>query len=569
MNNSKKRKNEFKKTYPLFYFMEKKDFVWMGIFMFVFLVLALWNLGDSKAPETSLNCGTDGIKEVVLDFGENTQITNMDVFLGCNDNITVALSVYDEDRDDWDVIDDKIEIASVFAWNRKDIDFCGRYMGLVFYDSYAPINELSFIDSQGNTRLPYNADEYTELFDEASLHPDYISYRNGTMFDEVYHGRTAYEFINHMTAYETTHPHLGKIIIAIGVKIWGMNPFGMRISSVVMGTLMLAFVSLTAKRFTKDSLCAALATGLLSVDFMHYTLSRIGTIDVHVAFFIVGMYYFMFAYLQENRRNSGNTKYSYLLLCLSGIFMGLGCATKFTGIFAGAGLGIIFIAYLIKNFPKDSWFKLMILCIVSFIIVPLILYTLAFIPVVEYVQTPNLITKMITGTRNMISYHSGLNATHSYSSKWYTWPFTVRPLLDAYNAVADDKRSSISTMGNPVIYFTGILCVIYMAARSFVKKDMKALFLTVAYLAQYMPWWFVGRICFIYHYFPSAIFMIIIIAYTVKTICDEHKWGKYVAYGLLGASTVVFIIYFPAVSGLPVNYDYLKALCLFPSWTLT
>lgn len=561
-----KVKENFKDVYPLFHFMEKKDFIWMVILMLAFFVLAIINLGDSKEPETYLNCGQDGIKEVVLDLGEYKQITNLDFFLGCKDNINVALSVYDEDEKEWFVLDDSMSVSSVFAWNRRDINFYGRYMGLVFTDPEALVNELVLLDSDGNEILPYNADEYTELFDEQQIHPEYISYKNGTIFDEVYHGRTAYEFINHRTAYETTHPHLGKILIALGIRIFGMNPFGMRISSVVMGTLMLGFVYLFAKRLTKDTMCSAFATALLCVDFMHFALSRIGTIDVHVAFFIIGMYYFMFAYLQENKKR---IKYSYLLLCLSGCFMGLGCATKFTGIFAGAGLGVIFTAYLIKNFPKDRWVKLMILCIVSFIVVPLIIYTLGFIPVVEYVKTPNLITKMITGTKNMISYHSGLNATHSYSSKWYTWPFTIRPLLDAYNVVADDKRSSISTMGNPIIWWFGFLCLIYTTIRIFVKKDMKALFLVVAYLTQYMPWWFVSRICFIYHYFPSSIFLIVIIGYTMKTICDEHKWGKCVVYGFLGAATALFFIYYPAISGMPVKYDYLKALSLFESWTLT
>lgn len=569
MNNSKRRQKELYKTYPLFHFMKPKDFLWMGVVMLIFFILAVWNLGDTKEPKTYLQCGQDGIKEVILDFGDYMYISDMDVFLNCKDNIKIALSVYDEEVGEWNVIDDNIEVSSVFAWNRKEINIYGRYMGLVFMDENAPVNEITFLDGEGNVCIPCNADEYTEIFDEVYLHPDYISYKNGTMFDEVYHGRTAYEFIHHLTTYETTHPHLGKIIIALGIELFGMSPFGMRISSVIMGTLMIGFVGLLAKRLTHDTWCSVAATILLGADFMHYTLSRIATIDVHVCFFIVGMYYFMFAYLQENKNNKGNLKYSYLLLALSGLFMGFGCATKFTGIFAGAGLGIIFISYLIKHFPKDNWFKLMILCIVSFIVVPLIIYTLGFIPVVEYVKTPNLITRTIEGTKSMISYHSGLDATHSYSSKWYTWPFVIRPLLDAYNVVADDKRSSVSTMGNPIIYYLGIVCLLYQAVRIFTKKDTKALFLFVAYFTQYMPWWFVGRICFIYHYFPSSVFLMVIIGYTIKTISDKTKWGKYAGYVLVTASVMAFVIYFPAISGLPVKYDYLNALTILNSWTLT
>ena len=71
------------------------------------------------------------------------------------------------------------------------------------------------------------------LFDEQSEVPDTISQLNSMYFDEIYHARTAYEFLHGLPTYENTHPPLGKIFIALGVAIFGMNPFGWRI----MGTL--------------------------------------------------------------------------------------------------------------------------------------------------------------------------------------------------------------------------------------------------------------------------------------------------------------------------------------------
>mgnify|MGYP001494861508 CR=1 FL=1 len=50
------------------------------------------------------------------------------------------------------------------------------------------------------------------LFDEQSEVPDTISQLNSMYFDEIYHGRTGYEMLHRMTAYETTHPPLGKIL---------------------------------------------------------------------------------------------------------------------------------------------------------------------------------------------------------------------------------------------------------------------------------------------------------------------------------------------------------------------
>ena len=42
------------------------------------------------------------------------------------------------------------------------------------------------------------------LFDEQSEVPDTISQLNSMYFDEIYHGRTGYEMLHRMKAYETT-----------------------------------------------------------------------------------------------------------------------------------------------------------------------------------------------------------------------------------------------------------------------------------------------------------------------------------------------------------------------------
>lgn len=61
------------------------------------------------------------------------------------------------------------------------------------------------------------------------MYPEVKTYLTGTMFDEVYHGRTAYEFLHKLTTYETTHPHLGKILISFGIIAFGMNRFRMAV----------------------------------------------------------------------------------------------------------------------------------------------------------------------------------------------------------------------------------------------------------------------------------------------------------------------------------------------------
>lgn len=70
---------------------------------------------------------------------------------------------------------------------------------------------------------------------------------NSTYFDEIYHARTAWEHLNGVYPYEITHPPLGKIIISIGIALFGMTPFGWRFSGTLFGVLMLPVIYIFAK----------------------------------------------------------------------------------------------------------------------------------------------------------------------------------------------------------------------------------------------------------------------------------------------------------------------------------
>lgn len=88
--------------------------------------------------------------------------------------------------------------------------------------------ELVFLDSNGKKLEPVNRDEYKNLFDEQDEFEGRASAMNGTYFDEIYHGRTAYEMIHKLYCYENTHAATwSKCFIACGVLMFG-EPFGWR-----------------------------------------------------------------------------------------------------------------------------------------------------------------------------------------------------------------------------------------------------------------------------------------------------------------------------------------------------
>ena len=152
--------------------------------------------------------------------------------------------------------------------------------------------------------------------------PLYATYENSAYFDEIYHARTAYEHILNLEPYENTHPPLGKYLISLGIRLFGMNPFGWRCVGTFFGVLMLPALYYLIKKLLGSTWLCALGTLLFAFDFMHFTQTRIATIDTYAVFFLLLMYGAMAAFLRRDLlRDSWKQLLPPLLLC--GVFTGL------------------------------------------------------------------------------------------------------------------------------------------------------------------------------------------------------------------------------------------------------
>jgi Gpi18-like mannosyltransferase len=112
------------------------------------------------------------------------------------------------------------------------------------------------------------------------------------IFDEIYYARAAEEYLAlppyhpHTDPFEFTHPPLTKLIIALSTWMFHSDSStGWRFLNLVVGALMVFVMYMFAKRLTGSTLFAAVGAGLLTLDGMHYTQSRIATPEITVAFF--------------------------------------------------------------------------------------------------------------------------------------------------------------------------------------------------------------------------------------------------------------------------------------------
>lgn len=571
-----------------------QDAIILFSIMAVYCLVAFWDLGSLKAPQSDalLQQGD----QIELYTGEEQAASYLYWYLGYyeNRNFTVEYKTYETDP--WQPVGEtgQLTMSSVFAWGRMALPESCRYLRLTCNSSQASVMELALADSQGSPFMPVNAPDHQKLFDENDTFPiDGISFRNGTYFDEIYHARTAYEFLHGLTTYETTHPPLGKILMSMGIAIFGMNPFGWRFMGTLLGVLMLPVIYLLARNISRDRMAAGFACILFAFDFMHFAQTRLATIDVFVTFFILLMYYFMYRYSRLSFYDTPLVK-TFIPLGACGIAMGLGIASKWTGIYAGLGLAAIFFLTLYRRYREyrlalkkpsggpDGLFysriiatfrgntiKTLLFCVVFFVLIPGAIYLLSYIPFVG--GETGLWAKMFANQKYMLSYHANLNATHAYSSHWYEWPTMIRPIFYYSGIISDTAREGISAFGNPLVWWVGIPAFVYMLYLVFRKKDRIALFLCIAYLAQYLPWTLVDRCTFIYHYFPSVPFVVLMIMYaavTLKEMLPEKKY--YMAMGLYAAAVVaLFVLFYPVLSGHTVSIKYVDTfLRWMKSWVL-
>ena len=83
------------------------------------------------------------------------------------------------------------------------------------------------------------------------------------------------------------HPDVGKWLIALGIRAFGMDPFGWRIASAVVGALMVLVMVRFVRRLTGSTLLGIVGGLLLMLDGLHFVLSRLALLDIFVAFFVL------------------------------------------------------------------------------------------------------------------------------------------------------------------------------------------------------------------------------------------------------------------------------------------
>src|ERR1700760_1777949 len=153
----------------------------------------------------------------------------------------------------------------------------------------------------------------------AILRFDRLRVPRALIFDETYYAKDAWSILNHgvelplagtaNTIIQAGHtnifascdgtsacgeyvvqPEVGKLLIAAGEWMFGLNPFGWRFASAVFGSLAILLICRIARRMTRSPLLGCVAGLLMSLDGLEFVLSRTGILDIFLMFFVLAAF---------------------------------------------------------------------------------------------------------------------------------------------------------------------------------------------------------------------------------------------------------------------------------------
>ncbi|HWA64487.1 MAG TPA: phospholipid carrier-dependent glycosyltransferase [Candidatus Paceibacterota bacterium] len=440
-----------------------------------------------------------------------------------------------------------------------------------------------------------------------AIHFSYFGHPNQIVFDEVHFGKFISAYYTHQYYFDI-HPPLGKLLIAGFAKLFHFQPdysfatigeafpdqmyMILRFLPSLFGALLPIIVFFLALELGLKPLSAFAAGMFTALDNALLTQSRYILLDMFLLCFGFAALLFYFRY----RNGKGAAWKNLLIMAILG-----GCAAsiKWTGL-AFLGLaGVIELIHVLRTRALGA--RTLGRLVLYFALVPFFIYFSVFAVhfslltksgdgdafmtpefratlqgSTEYgdpaVRPLSLFHKFTELNHEMYEANETLTATHPYGSKWYTWPFMIRPIYywnsGQLGDLASPLEGKIYLLGNPLVWWGSTVAVVYVLIELFSARPRNrglAAFLIGGYALNLLPFIGISRVMFLYHYFSALIFAILMIAYCLDRI-DNARSARIVVGTLTLLALLTFLYFAPLSYGLPLSPQAFDGRLWLSSW---
>jgi dolichyl-phosphate-mannose--protein O-mannosyl transferase len=418
-------------------------------------------------------------------------------------------------------------------------------------------------------------------------------------------------------------PPVGKLLIAVGEWLYGLNSVGWRIAPAFIGSLAILIMCRVTRRLTRSTLLGCLAGLLLSLDGLEFVLSRTGILDIFLMFFVLAA----FGCLVVDRDVSRAALASAIVLrpgdeagpplgirkwrIAAGVLIGLACASKqyafwyliaFVGLCIAWDLGARRTAglrdYVRGALVRDGkWLPL------TLGVIPLVSYTATWTGWLltstgydrNYAQQNGMSTPVISAFYSLFEYHKemfqfgiGLSSKHPYMSQPWGWLVISRPVAFFYQCYTGatnyhpcpsgysgpEWSQEVLAMGNPAIWWAAIPAMLFCLGWWLTRRDWRAGVAVLGVAAGWVTWLpFVSRTKFYYYALEFEPFMIICIVLCLGLIIGpatgsvvRRAVGSVLAGLYVLAVLVLFWYFYPVLAGKIIPYSSWLSHMWYHGW---
>jgi dolichyl-phosphate-mannose-protein mannosyltransferase len=354
------------------------------------------------------------------------------------------------------------------------------------------------------------------------------------VFDEVYHAKTALQYLNGESPTEWVHPPTAKLLIAVGVWLFGYLPWAWRLMPALAGVALAPVFYLLARRVLLTERAAVLATVLLLCDGVYLVQSRMAMTNIFAVLFQVSAALFILRAALRPRLSAPD-------MAAAGLFLGLALSTRWTSLWAAGFLGLVLLAVrrlrLIK--PRE-----LTLTLLAFLVLPAGIYVLSYVP---WMRQGHELRELLPLQTAIWRYHADLRATHPYFSKWYTWPLLYRPTWYHFKQTGETIHGIIA-IGNPALWWASVPVTLWALVTGARERDPRRLFSGLGFCFLYLPWGLAPRTLNYSHYLFEAI------PYACLSLGGllDREWAAKWARVYVALAVVLFFFFLPFLVALPI-----------------
>jgi dolichyl-phosphate-mannose-protein mannosyltransferase len=396
-------------------------------------------------------------------------------------------------------------------------------------------------------------------------------------------------------------PEMGKLIIAVGEWLFGLNSFGWRFFSAVFGSLAILLMCRIARRMTRSTLLGCVAGLLMSLDGLEFVLSRTGILDIFLMFFVLAAFGCIVVDRDAARatlaervargrprdvQGAGPRLGIRRWRVAAGIFLGLAVATKWNAAYYIIGLAALSILWDIGarrtaglRAPFRGAFRAALSLPVTFVAIPLAIYIASWSGWFatstgfdrNYAQLHGVNTPVISALYSLYEYHLeaikfgvGLSSRHPYQSQPWDWLLMTRPVAFFYECYTgpvagpahycpagysgSEWSQEVLALGTPAIWWGSMLALVFCLGWWLLHRDWRAGAVLLGVVAGWAPWFpLVTRTKFYYYALEFEPFLILSIVLCLGLILGPASASvlrRSVGAGLVGAYVLCVLLMF-------------------------